>query len=61
MGNDLSVNKGPGVIWQNHLLVGALAFEELRKYEIEGDQLVHSEMLLKGMGRVRDIKTAPDG
>ncbi len=47
--------------WQSNLLIGALAFEELRRYEIEGDQMVHSEMLLKGMGRVRDIKTAPDG
>ena len=47
--------------WRNNLLVGALAFEELRRYVIEADQIVHSEMLLKGMGRVRDIKTAPDG
>jgi glucose/arabinose dehydrogenase len=47
--------------WNNHLLVGALAFEELQRLEIEGNDIVRSEMLLKGMGRVRDIKTAPDG
>ena len=47
--------------WRNNLLVGALAFEELRRYVIESNKIVGSEMLLKGMGRERDIKTAPDG
>ena len=47
--------------WRNNLLVGALAFEELQRRVIEDNQIVHSEMLLKGSGRVRDIRTAPDG
>ena len=47
--------------WQNNLLVGALAFEELQRLVIDDRTIVHSEMLLKGQGRVRDIKTAPDG
>ena len=47
--------------WKNNLLVGALAFEELQRLVIEDNQIVQSEMLLKGFGRVRDIKTAPDG
>ena len=47
--------------WKNNLLVGALAFEELQRLVINDGKIVHSEMLLKGLGRVRDIKTAPDG
>ena len=47
--------------WKNNLLVGALAFEELRRLVIEGPQVVSQEMILKGFGRVRAIQTAPDG
>lgn len=47
--------------WKNDLLVGALAFEELRRLEIKDQQVVKQEMILKGHGRVRDIETSPDG
>ena len=47
--------------WKNDLLIGALAFEELRRLEIKGHQVVKQEMILKGHGRVRDIETSPDG
>ena len=47
--------------WQNHLFVGALAFEEIRRLHIENDYLVVDEVLLKNYGRVRDIKFGPDG
>jgi glucose/arabinose dehydrogenase len=47
--------------WKNNLLVGALAFEELRRLVIVNDKVTRQELLLKGWGRVRDIKTAPDG
>lgn len=47
--------------WQNNLLVGALAYEELRRLVIENNEVTEQEMILKGYGRVRDIKTAPDG
>ena len=47
--------------WENNLLVGALAYEELRRLVIENKEVVAQEMILKGYGRVRDIKTAPDG
>lgn len=47
--------------WQNNLLVGALKFEEIRWLVIEGDQVLEQEILLKGYGRIRDIKTGPDG
>lgn len=47
--------------WKNDLLVGALAYEELRRLTIENNQVTSQEMILKGYGRVREIKTGPDG
>ena len=51
----------PFARWNNNLIVGALAFEEIRRLVIEGRNVVSQEMLLKGYGRVRDIKPGPDG
>ena len=46
--------------WENNLLVGALAFQELRRLVIDGDRVLEQEILLKGYGRVRDVKIGPD-
>ncbi len=47
--------------WKNNLMVGALAFEELRRLVIVNEKVIKQEILMKGYGRVRDIKTCPDG
>ncbi|HRE51366.1 MAG TPA: PQQ-dependent sugar dehydrogenase [Flavitalea sp.] len=47
--------------WNNDLLVTALKFEEVRRLAIENDKVKDDEILLKGYGRVRDIKIGPDG
>lgn len=47
--------------WKNNLLIGALAFEELRRLIIVNDKVIKQEIIMKGFGRVRDIKTGPDG
>lgn len=47
--------------WQNHLLVAALKYEELRLLDIRGDRVLHQEIILKNAGRVRDVACAPDG
>lgn len=47
--------------WKNNLLVGALAFEEIRRLVIENNKVTEQEVILKGVGRVRDLKTGPDG
>ena len=47
--------------WQNHLFVGALAFEEIRRLHIENGYLIVDEVFLKNYGRVRDLKFGPDG
>ena len=48
--------------WENQLLVGALAFEELRLLRInEQEEVVDQEILLKNLGRVREMKFSPGG
>ncbi len=47
--------------WHNNLLVGALAFEEIRRLVISDNKVKQQEMILKGVGRIRDIKVGPDG
>jgi aldose sugar dehydrogenase len=47
--------------WKNHLLVTALAQQELRRVVIENGRVTHQEVLVKDLGRVRDVQTGPDG
>ena len=48
--------------WRNSLFVGALAGQQLRRLEIKGNTVVHQEVLLeKRLGRIRDVRTGPDG
>ncbi len=48
-------------LWSGHLLVGALKYEELRLLDITEGQVIHQEILLKNIGRVRDVGCGPDG
>lgn len=47
--------------WKNHLIVGALKFEEVRLLDIEDNRVLHQETIIKDAGRVRDVSSAPDG
>ena len=47
--------------WKNQLLVTALKDQEIRRLVIDGDKVISQEVILKGMGRVRDVKIGPDG
>jgi len=47
--------------WNNKLLVGALKYEEVRLLDIEADRVIHEEVILKNLGRVRDVACGPDG
>jgi glucose/arabinose dehydrogenase/cytochrome c553 len=47
--------------WQGNVLVGSLKATELYRIELEGDNYLHSEVLLKQLARIRDIETGPDG
>jgi glucose/arabinose dehydrogenase len=47
--------------WKNQLFLGSLAAQKLLRLVIDGDRVVHTEEVFKNHGRVRDIKTGPDG
>jgi aldose sugar dehydrogenase len=47
--------------WKNDLFLTALGFQELRRLVLEGNNVVHQELLIKNSGRVRDVLTGPDG
>ncbi|MEM9646994.1 MAG: PQQ-dependent sugar dehydrogenase [Bacteroidota bacterium] len=47
--------------WKGNLLVGSLAFQYLERLVLENNKVVYREKLLDGMGRVRNVRQAPDG
>jgi aldose sugar dehydrogenase len=47
--------------WKGQLLVGSLAFQELRRLELTGEKVTHQEVLFKDVGRIRDMLVGPDG
>lgn len=47
--------------WRNDLLVGALAQQEVRRLRLKDKKVVSQEIILKNIGRVRDVATGPDG
>lgn len=47
--------------WRNQLLVGSLAYQELRLIRIESGKVTRQDAVLQGMGRIRDVMLGPDG
>jgi glucose/arabinose dehydrogenase len=47
--------------WRGNMLVGTLKATELYRMVIDEDHVVHSETLLEGLGRIRDVEVGPDG
>ncbi len=48
--------------WQGNVLVGALAGQMLVRLILDGDKVVAQErMLVRGLGRIRDVRQGPDG
>ena len=47
--------------WEGNLLAGSLKYEYLHMCHMDGDQVLQEEMLMKNIGRVRDVKQSPDG
>lgn len=47
--------------WRNNLFAGGLASNELHRLVIEDRRIVKDEIVLKGIGRIRDVASAPDG
>lgn len=47
--------------WNGNMLVGALAGQHIHRVVFEGDDVVHTEKILEGFARFRDIRQGPDG
>jgi aldose sugar dehydrogenase len=47
--------------WTNNLLITALKDQEIRRLVIDGEKVLSQEVIIKGIGRVRDVKIGPDG
>ncbi|MEM8567731.1 MAG: PQQ-dependent sugar dehydrogenase [Bacteroidota bacterium] len=47
--------------WQNDLFVGTLAGNHLRRLVMNGSEVVGQEVLLEGVGRIRDVHQGSDG
>ncbi len=47
--------------WEGDLLIGSLRFKYLNRCKIEGNKVVKQEMLLKNIGRLRDVEMGDDG
>ncbi|SMC69508.1 PQQ-dependent sugar dehydrogenase [Pedobacter nyackensis] len=47
--------------WEGNLLSGSLRFKFLQRSILKGTKVVKEEILFKNIGRVRDVKMAPDG
>jgi glucose/arabinose dehydrogenase len=47
--------------WKGDLIAGGLASQELHRLILDAGQVVDSEIILKGVGRVRDVVSGPDG
>ena len=48
-------------LWANHLLVASLVRNELIRLQIDAREVVHSEVLLRNLSRIRDVAVAQDG
>ncbi len=48
--------------WRGNLFVGALKYRLLVRLEERDQEIVHEERMLEGvLGRIRDVRTGPDG
>jgi glucose/arabinose dehydrogenase len=47
--------------WRGNMLVGTLKATELYRMVVEGTRIVHVEILLEGLGRIRDIEVDANG
>ncbi len=48
--------------WKNNLLVGALKYQLIARLELANSAVTHEERLLSSeLGRIRDVRQAPDG
>jgi glucose/arabinose dehydrogenase len=47
--------------WKGNVLVGSLAFTHLTRLQISSNRITKETKMLEGVGRIRNVKQAPDG
>jgi glucose/arabinose dehydrogenase len=47
--------------WRGHLLAGGLSGQRIDLLELDGTEVIREEVLVRGIGRVRDVRIGPDG
>jgi glucose/arabinose dehydrogenase len=47
--------------WDGDLIVGTLKATELYRFHLDGDRVIHRELLLRGLARIRDVEVGTDG
>jgi glucose/arabinose dehydrogenase len=47
--------------WRHNLFAGGLASQQLHRIRILDGKVVEDEIVLRGIGRIRDVATGPDG
>jgi len=48
--------------WRGNLFVGSLKFQMLARLELDDEKIIREERLIEGqLGRIRDVRTGPDG
>lgn len=47
--------------WKGDLMVGSLSFQYMEHLKLKGKKVISRERLFDGVGRVRNVKMAPDG
>jgi glucose/arabinose dehydrogenase len=47
--------------WHGNMFVTGLAGQQLARLTMDGDDIVQEETLLRGIGRIRDVRQGPDG
>ena len=47
--------------WKGNLFVGGLAGQQLARLTLDGQRVTGEETLLRGIGRIRDVRQGPDG
>ncbi|MFH4968072.1 PQQ-dependent sugar dehydrogenase [Gaetbulibacter sp. M240] len=47
--------------WKNDFFTGSLRAEELHRLRVKNNKVINEEIILKGLGRIRDVRTGPDG
>jgi glucose/arabinose dehydrogenase len=47
--------------WRGNIFVGGMAGQQLARLTMDGQEVTVEETLLRGFGRIRDVKQGPDG